>query len=368
MIYLSDYRLAHTTNTKLLEDIRHPQVVNWFSESYDKVKTGLFYPPHKVADKVIDQELAKTLREDTEAKTAFILAAGNGHFAGINAIKSEPNTLTYEYKFLPLTLTQVYAGRTAQIFGAADHIVTDSTACASSMKVLMDAQTLIKMYGFKRVVVLSVEDAVSNAVLDFFGDAGASLTHKIETETGVLPSAFDSTNYGFYVGQGAVLAVFDGVARDEPKARVLGTYTASEACSNAMGQREDGAGFTAAMVGALTIARTVKPRDVKIVKTHGTGTKSNNAAEKAALSGMFQDFVATSYKQKIGHTMGPSGLLETCLLLDDIRDGFIPAIANRTSEDSTYLSSDALAPPGLVMSLAAGMGNVYSAAVLSTDI
>ena len=368
MMYLTHYRTAFADKAELLDDLFFPQKVHWFPESYSRVSTGMVYPPHKVAEKVLDPELVRNIRENPVGKTAFILAAGNSHFAGINPRLKKATRLSYEFKLMPLTLTQVYAGRIAQSMGISDYIVTDATACASSMKVLMDAQTLIKMYGFKRVVVLSVEDAVSNAVLDFFGDAGASLTHKIETETGVLPSAFDSTNYGFYVGQGAVLAVFDDVARDEPKARVLGTYTASEACSNAMGQREDGAGFTAAMVGALTIARTVKPRDVKIVKTHGTGTKSNNAAEKAALSGMFQDFVATSYKQKIGHTMGPSGLLETCLLLDDIRDGFIPAIANRTSEDSTYLSSDALAPPGLIMSLAAGMGNVYSAAVLSTDI
>jgi len=54
MIYLSDYRLASSTQTKLFEDIRFPQVVNWFPESYEKVKTGLFYVPHRVAEKVID--------------------------------------------------------------------------------------------------------------------------------------------------------------------------------------------------------------------------------------------------------------------------------------------------------------------------
>jgi 3-oxoacyl-(acyl-carrier-protein) synthase len=211
MIYLSDYRIAATHITKLMEDIRHPQVVNLFPETFEKIKTGLFYVPHRVADKVIDQELAKTLREDTEAKTAFILAAGNGHFAGINPVKSEPNSLIYEYKFLPLTLTQVYAGRTAQAFGASDHIVTDSTACASSMKVLMDVQTLMRFYGFNRVIVLAVEDQVSNLTLNFFGEAQASLAWKDEKE-GVKPSAFDSVNGGFHVGQGACLAVFEDEA------------------------------------------------------------------------------------------------------------------------------------------------------------
>jgi 3-oxoacyl-(acyl-carrier-protein) synthase len=47
--------------------------------------------------------------------------------------------------------------------------------------------------------------------------------------------------------------------------------------------------------------------DISIVKAHGTGTDSNNKSEKAAILGAgLQDFVVTSYKQKIGHTMGSS--------------------------------------------------------------
>jgi 3-oxoacyl-(acyl-carrier-protein) synthase len=62
--------------------------------------------------------------------------------------------------------------------------------------------------------------------------------------------------------------------------------------------------------------------------------------------------------------MGASGLLETILLLDNLKNGFIPPIPNRTSEDKVFLSEPAPAEKGgLVLSLAAGMGNVYSAAV-----
>jgi 3-oxoacyl-(acyl-carrier-protein) synthase len=81
--------------------------------------------------------------------------------------------LSYQYKFLPFTLTQVYAGRIAQSCGVSDHVVTDSSACASSLKALMDVQTLIKFYGFDRVIVLTVEDGVSNAVLEFFGESAS---------------------------------------------------------------------------------------------------------------------------------------------------------------------------------------------------
>ena len=74
--------------------------------------------------------------------------------------------------------------------------------------------------------------------------------------------------------------------------------------------------------------------------------------------------MATSYKQKIGHTLGASGLLETCLLLDDMRSGIVPKIENRTDKDDVFLSEDAKVPSGYILSLAAGMGNIYSAAIL----
>ena len=265
------------------------------------------------------------------------------------------------------SLTQVYAGRTAQALGANDHIVTDATACASSLKALMDVQTLINFYKFKRVVVLTVEDAVSNSVLEFFGEAKASLTKK-EEDLGILPSAFDEINYGFYVGQGAALAVFESSdVSSKPIATLKGAYTASEDHSNAIGQREDGQGFIRAIEGALDVSCT-PAEHISIVKTHGTGTKSNNVAEKAALDYTLDKYVATAYKQRIGHTMGASGLLETLVMLDDIRnENKVRGIANRTAYDEVFLAEDVRAPQGDILTLAAGMGNVYSAAVLSLE-
>lgn len=368
MIYLTDYRVAYTTASELLDDLLYPQQVHWFPDSYARSQTGMFYPPHKVAEKVLDPVLMKKLRDNPVGRTAFILASGNGHFAGINPRNREPNRLTYSYKFLPFTLTQVYAGRTAQACGATDMITTDATACASSLKVLMDVKNLIDNMGFNRVVVLAVEDQVSNSVLDFFGESQASLSWKMQQEEGVVPSAFDEVNHGFFVGQGAAFAVFesDQVAQ-RVYARLHGAYTASEACTNAIGQREDGEGFKKAIEGALYTAGA-RAEDVTIVKTHGTGTKSNNVAEKAALESTLNDFIATSYKPTIGHTMGVSGLLETCLLIEDIEQrGIVAGIGNRTTIDTRYLSENAPAPSGMILSLAAGMGNVYSAALLTVE-
>ena len=365
MIYLTHYRTASTDHAELFDDIIYPQKVNWFPDTYNRAKSGLVYVPHKLAEKVLDPELVTHLRENPVGKTAFILAGGNAHFAGIGQ-RAYNSRLTYTYKFLPFTLTQVYAGRIAQSFGDMDMVTTDASACASSLKVMMDVVNLINFYQYERVIVLTVEDGVSNAVLEFFGDSKAVLTQKQE-DAGVKPSAFDSTNYGFRVGQGAALAVFesrDAVARQQikPHARLVSAYSASERSTNAIGQCEDGEGFVKAMEGAMHYGN-VSPDEIKIVKTHGTGTASNNVAEKTALVNTLKAFVATSYKQKIGHTMGSSGLLETLLLLNDMKAGFIPAIENRTETDSVFLSESTSPPSGLIMSLAAGMGNIYSAAI-----
>jgi hypothetical protein len=50
-------------------------------------------------------------------------------------------------------------------------------------------------------------------------------------------------------------------------------------------------------------------------------------------------------------------------LLDDLKSGYVPAIENRTETDSVFLSESVPKPDGLILSLAAGMGNIYSAAI-----
>lgn len=366
-VYLTQSRFTYSTHVELLDDVLFPQKVHWFPETYHKVTTGMFYPPHKVAEKVLDPDLMADLRENSAGKTAFILAAGNTNFSGISPHNKKPSRLSYAYKFLPLTLTQVYAARVAQACGASDQIITDSSACASSLKVLMDVSNLIQNYGFDRVIVLAVEDQVSNSVLEFFGETRAALLHEEESKTGTVPSAFDSKNYGFYVGQGAAFAVFDSeqtVERSgiDPIARLMGAYSASEVINNAIGQREDGQGFAQAIKGAAYYA-DINVEDIRTVKTHGTGTQSNNASESAGLRSVLKDFIATAYKPRIGHTMGVSGLLETLLLFEDMKTGFVPGIPNRSEEDAVFLSAHAPVPDGLVLSVAAGMGNIYSAAI-----
>lgn len=370
MIYMTQCRTACTTDTTLIDDIPYPQHAHILPNTFRRAKSGLKYPPHVLIESLIDDELRSYVADNpVKGKTGFIFAAGNQGWMGNNGRydKNPDAQLHYKVKVPFIVLTNIYAGRIASMFGVHDHVSTDASACASSLHVLMNMQTLMDNYGFDRVIVFSGEDSVNNLVLEFFGEAGASLQYKDEGER--QPSAFDNKNQGFHIGQGAVVAIFEkehaGMA--DPLAKFVGAYSSAEDNTNPLGQRDDGSGFSKAIEGALFVAKAHQ-NDVRLVKTHGTGTPVNNAAEKSALLRSLNEFVATSYKPRIGHTMGASGLLETGLLLRDLESGLVPKILNRTQDDSVFLSSDAPIPEGLMLSLAAGMGNIYSAALFSREV
>lgn len=365
MIYLTHARTISGGELHEFHGINVPQRAHFFPDTYKRARLGISYPPHNLMEKCLDEPFCEKIAQSNRGKTALILSTGSQiwiHDSG--RFPQKAPELEYKLKLPYISMTQIYAGRMASRFGATGHVTTDGSACASSLKVMMDVANLIENYGFERVVVVAVDDVVCNTQLNIFGEAGASVTLE-EEERGLLPSAFDGVNGGFRLGQGAALAVFDRGhdGMDDPMAQMLGQFTASEVLDNSIGQRLDGQGFTDAIEGAVHKAQ-IRTSEISVIKTHGTGTDLNNQSEKAGIGAAgLGDFVATSYKPLIGHTMGPSGLLETILLLEDMKRGQVPAIANRTSDDDVYLSKPVDAPEGNILSLAAGMGNIYSAAI-----
>lgn len=363
MIYLSKYCTAASYEQVVIEDNPFPQRVHWQPDTYARAKTGMLYPPQVMAEKVVNKDVINYIKNNpTKGKTGFILAAGSQGWAGVRSKgdNRDEGFLHYKYKIPLVTLTNIFGGRIANSLGVTDYCSTDASACASSLKVLMEVQNLINNFGFTRMIVLALEDQVNNTTLEFFGRSDASLLLKYESEN--KPSAFDLVNHGFNLGQGAALAIFETDPPETPEAEFLGAYTAAEDFANPLGQRPDGMGYQKAILGALEVAK-LPPSEVKLVKTHGTGTPVNNQAEKTALVTVLKNFVATSYKQRVGHTLAASGLMETGLLLDDLKKGIVPGILNRTNTDDVFLSYDIAAVDGVILSLAAGMGNTYSAAL-----
>lgn len=359
---------ARTVSGGALRDFRGiavAQRAHFFPETYARAKLGISYPPHALVEMCLDETFRQRILETNRGRTGLVLSAGNQCWTHDAArYPKREAELEYGLRLPYVAMSQIYAGRLAARLGVRGHVSVDASACASGLKCLMDVAALIESYGFERVIVVAVDDAVCNVQLGLFGEAGASITIA-EEEAGLLPSAFDKANRGFRLGQGTAIAVFDRAhdGLESPLAFLRGQFASSEALGNAVGQRPDGQGYADAIEGAMAKAGA-RPSEISAIKTHGSGTEINDISEPNGIAAAgLGDFVATALKPRIGHTMGPSGLLETILLLREMREGVFPAIANRTEKDDVFLSSPVSAPDGLVLSLAAGMGNVFAAAI-----
>lgn len=370
-IYLSCSAFRCNESVQAIHDIAYPTSVHHFPKTFRQVQMGLVAPVQRLLDDLLDeatQMLQPERLTGSAARRATLLASGNAVFAGTQPPKLQAGGfLDYVSRSKVLQTTQMQAGRLAQALAATGHISTDSSACASSMKALMDACALIRLHGFDSVAVVAAEEQVSLGILEFFGGMHICLS-QADLDEGRRPSAFDRNNQGFLIGQGAALAWLEtrqslADSGRQPLARLLSAVTAGESCDNTIGQDRDGIGYERAIVWALRQAR-ITPDQIDLVKTHGTGTPLNNQSEASALRRVLGPrFRATAYKPRIGHTFGTSGLLESLLAIQDARAGLIRGIANRTEDDEIFLSQDLAMRPQHILALSAGMGNVFGAAV-----
>ncbi|NBS87120.1 MAG: hypothetical protein EBS60_03445 [Verrucomicrobia bacterium] len=208
-IYLTKYETMSTEETQVISDAVFPQRVHWFPETYEKTKTGVFQVPKRVVDRLITPSIIEHVcKNKAPGKVGFILAGGSQVW-GTGGVplyeKCLTNSLAYSYKVEVLNVTNIFGARVASQLSANDYVTTDASTCASSLKVMMDVRHLIRDYDFDRVYVLGIEDSICNTVLNFFGSAKANICLD-DYEKGARPSAFDSSNGGFYLGQGGVLA------------------------------------------------------------------------------------------------------------------------------------------------------------------
>lgn len=81
---------------------------------------------------------------------------------------------------------------------------------------------------------------------------------------------------------------------------------------------------------------SLAPGDIDYVNLHGTGTKSNDAAEDCAVYGLFGDAVAVnSTKGMTGHTLGAAGAVEAIVSVLALDEGFVPASPGTRTLDPT---------------------------------
>jgi 3-oxoacyl-(acyl-carrier-protein) synthase len=336
-MYITHLNSIYSNETTLIDYVPYPQRVHQVSDGGIRVAQGIKILPSEFVEYLLAGSQGATTRSldilrgivAARGKTGLILATGGSVWTGYGT--TIPLTNKYpKHRMLPLGMTQIYAGQLANKLGGVDYVSTDTTSCISAHSALHHAKLLIDSSRLDRVIVVSSDNGASEEYMHFFGEQGLCL---LESD------GVDANK--FRLGQGANITVVESPTslkqtKNTPLAKVHDINIVSETHSNPLGIAPTGIGYRKAITSILTPAMV---SSINFVKTHSTYS-DDNQVECEVVKELLGNMPTVNYKKKIGHTMGPSAAIEMHLAMGDRK--------------------------GTFLSLGAGMGNVFAAAIVET--
>ena len=326
---------VYTEKLTLLDHIPYPQYVHQVGNGGGElVEKGIKLVIEILVNYVLrgkygatpgTRDYIKKLLATPTRKVGLILASGSNCWMG--ATTWIPKTDQYPvYKLAPMAVTQVYAGYLANQLGSFDYVATDSVSCISGHSAWNTAYTLLQSERLDAIVVISVDNGLSEEYLHVFGE------HKLSK---LVDEEDNPEITKFHLGEACNISVFESEAcnrntNNEILAVIKDIHIAAEHHVSPLGISCEGIGYEKVMT-------RVNTDNIDFIKTHSTFSDDNDIENKL-IKDIFGDIRTVNYKLRIGHTMGASTAVETALAIQE--------------ESGTFLS------------LGAGMGNVFSSAVV----
>ena len=201
--------------------------------------------------------------------------------------------------------------------------VSVSAACASSAKAFASARRAMAA-GLCDAAIVGGVETLCLTTMHGFAALGLLST------TPCRPC--DAERDGISLGEAAGFALLE--PRDAAATGlVLLGYGESSDAFHLSTPHPEGAGAAIALRSALAMA-AVDAADVGYVNLHGTGTRTNDAAEDIAVCAVLgPDVARSSTKGWTGHTLGAAGIVEAVITLLALRDGFLPGTLNTATID-----------------------------------
>jgi 3-oxoacyl-[acyl-carrier-protein] synthase-1 len=197
---------------------------------------------------------------------------------------------------------------------------TYNTACTSSANALIDAALMLKS-GLISVALVIGAELFTEFTLNGF--AGMQLL------SADCARPFDRDRDGIVLGE-ALSAVVMSV--EASRREFLGGYSNCKTRS-LTGSDPDGEGIAEVIAGALNATR-IAPKEVDLIKAHGTSSALNDLSEGMGMRRVFKNLPPiTAIKPYVGHTLGACGCLELALLGVCIDEGFAPKTLNFSTQD-----------------------------------
>jgi 3-oxoacyl-[acyl-carrier-protein] synthase II len=210
------------------------------------------------------------------------------------------------------------------------------SACATGNHAIGEAFEVIRRGSADIVVAGGFDAGVTPLGLAGFCAARALSTRNDDPAAASRP--FDAGRDGFVIGEGGGVIILEdwdhAIARGARiHAEVIG-YGATADAYHMTAPAPDGNGARRAM--ALAVAQAgIAPRDVGYINAHGTSTELGDAAESAAIRGVFGADAppVSSTKSMTGHLLGGAAALEAIACIKALETGVLPPTINYTDPD-----------------------------------
>lgn len=321
-------------------------------ESISDTQDGI-YP----ALKNIVQKSIQNLSDEDKKETAIIIGTSIIDWNVIDAIEST----VYEYKrseyYTKKRSIDSYAKDLSDELGLNGFSMTINTACTSSANALLEASNLVEAGLYKYVVVVGLE------VFSFMMSSGFNAMQLLSS-TNIKP--FDNEREGMILGEGLASLL---VGKDDSEWKVKGGYSNCNGV-NITAVSAEGDEFVEVMQKALTLSQT-KQEEITALKSHATGTLSNDLSEMNAISKVFdKDVLFTALKPYIGHTIGACGALEIAIFISCVDEGFLPKTLNHAESinpEFTPLSENKECSSGTFMFNYFGFGGNNTSLILEKE-
>jgi 3-oxoacyl-[acyl-carrier-protein] synthase I len=274
--------------------------------------------------------------------------------------RRDPGTgvLPPDYRYHETHNTYSLADFVRRYLGLGGPAFVISSACSSTAKVFGNAARMIAV-GLCDAAVVGGVDSLCLTTLHGF--------HSLELTSSGPCRPFDTARDGISIGEGAGFALLEKADSARGAALLLGIGESSDA-HHMSTPHPEGLGAKFAMERALRSAGA-SPADIDYVNLHGTGTRTNDAAEDCAVWQMFNGTTpCSSTKGATGHLLGAAGITEAIISILAIGNDLMPGSAHTREIDpalrSNYLLNNREARVRRVMSNSFGFGGSNCSVVL----
>lgn len=284
-------RLEVTTN---IED--DPQYIHFFAMHQiplDSSEARLFSSLTSVFQQLIDNS---ELTSSDLAQTALLLGSTS----------LDIGTLTpSQDKALGLPKIDRLSQYLQQYFGLHPYNLVVNTACTASINAVSYGKKLLEQTAIKQVIVVGCE---------FYNKLTTAGFHSLDLLSSEQLLAFHEKRQGLILGEGiGALLLSENKPSKKQCYQILESDSACDTSSLTM-TVEDGSHITTVINQAITKSG-LNPKNINLVKVHGTATYNNDLAEFNAFNNYFDDLPPVlALKPFIGHTLGACGVIELALL------------------------------------------------------